>query len=216
MECEKHEYNEILYVCVPCDYVLVCSKCLIESHNGHRMVSFDEAKADIQKRLQNHASENAHLVFDLVTQIQSLSEALKEQNKATDQINKCILERRRKLHELVDQFADQLTTESEIIRKKNHEIIHKQSLAITKQKAEAKLFGTQLKEILDNETVISMIQAFNELEPPTIQERTCQFPKTPQYVQKPANAEMILEYYGHLVNASSKDKTTANLSIHPC
>ncbi|XP_061180627.1 E3 ubiquitin-protein ligase TRIM45-like [Saccostrea echinata] len=54
--CAEHTVNKVEWYCSPCKEP-VCTKCLMESHNGHRMKELDKVLKEIGKKLEEEKGQ---------------------------------------------------------------------------------------------------------------------------------------------------------------
>jgi len=119
-ECSYHKDEDVSYVCVNCDWVLVCQKCVTEFHQGHSMADLDKVIPKKAKTIKKFIKKcEGTFIPKLDNDIQSIHDKLHENSTKIQKIVSDIKEHGESLKAQIDAVTKTMVTRCKDLHQEN-------------------------------------------------------------------------------------------------
>ena len=125
VECQEHSSEKVQMYCNKCD-VMVCTKCVMENHNGHKFSPLDKAasrkKLILKKHMVNLSGKDC---AELQEKLQRVREFRKEARARTSSAREGLERAGREMKEKVDLIVKRMARKLDSQLQGNEEILAK-------------------------------------------------------------------------------------------
>ena len=122
IECETHAEEDIKYLCKKCD-LLICRECKVSEHEKHSCFDLDEALDRFKTKNVPVLDRVKEKCTGLENYVQFLDGYRKHVTENADHVIEAINEHAQKLHKMVDEYKDNMTTNIRKAVKEDHKMV---------------------------------------------------------------------------------------------